>query len=223
MFSQQPLSRRELLRSASCGFGYLALAGLMAETAAAESLHARIDQLIERGKGPLPPLADDAEFLRRACLDLRGSIPSADEARAFLTDKSPDKRGAPASSLPPTNPTTYTGPTAGEREGRDTVLSAREADLLKGAISAQLRSCWRLPGGGGGIETVIVTVRWRMKPDGSLDGEPHVEQPKSDPVFRIAAEAAVRAVKTCAPFTLPPDKYAAWKTVTWDFDPREML
>jgi hypothetical protein len=37
MFSQQPLSRRELLRTASCGFGYLALASLMAEQAAAES------------------------------------------------------------------------------------------------------------------------------------------------------------------------------------------
>ncbi len=36
-FSQQPLSRRDMLRSASCGFGYLALAGLMAERAAAES------------------------------------------------------------------------------------------------------------------------------------------------------------------------------------------
>jgi colicin import membrane protein len=28
----------------------------------------------------------------------------------------------------------------------------------------------------------------------------------------------VRAVKQCAPFQLPPDKYAAWSTVTWAFD-----
>jgi hypothetical protein len=36
-FSQQPLTRRDVLRTASCGFGYLALAGLMAEQAAAET------------------------------------------------------------------------------------------------------------------------------------------------------------------------------------------
>ena len=103
------------------------------------------------------------------------------------------------------------------------MLSAREQDLLKGKISAQLRGCWRLPGGGGGIETVVVTVHWRLRPDGSLDGEPQVERPQATPVFQIAAEAAVRAVKACAPFTLPPDKYSAWRAIIWDFDPREML
>jgi colicin import membrane protein len=142
---------------------------------------------------------------------------------AALIDKSPDKRGAPQTATPPTKPTTYTGPTAGEREGHDTVLSAREQDLLKAQISGQLKRCWHLPGGGGGIETTVVTLKWRLKPDGSLDGLPQVLEPQSGPVFQIAAEAAVRAVTSCAPFDLPPDKYAVWKTVTWNFDPREMM
>jgi hypothetical protein len=34
----------------------------------------------------------DAVFLRRVYLDVIGTLPTADEARAFLTDKSPDKR-----------------------------------------------------------------------------------------------------------------------------------
>jgi hypothetical protein len=38
------------------------------------------------------PIAGDAEFLRRAYLDLVGRIPSVAEARAFLQDTSPDKR-----------------------------------------------------------------------------------------------------------------------------------
>jgi hypothetical protein len=38
------------------------------------------------------PQADDAEFMRRAYLDLIGRIPSAGEARQFLADKTSDKR-----------------------------------------------------------------------------------------------------------------------------------
>ncbi|RUL85960.1 DUF1549 domain-containing protein [Tautonia sociabilis] len=57
------------------------------------SLHERIDRLIE-AKLDAPPAAPatDGEFLRRAYLDLAGTIPSPEEARAFLDDPSPYKR-----------------------------------------------------------------------------------------------------------------------------------
>jgi hypothetical protein len=61
------------------------------------ALAQRIDQLIaarwaEAGCTPAPA-ADDAEFLRRAYLDLAGRIPSVTEARKFLEeDHRPDKR-----------------------------------------------------------------------------------------------------------------------------------
>jgi len=38
------------------------------------------------------PIADDAEFFRRANLDLCGRIPAGSEVRDFLADSSPDKR-----------------------------------------------------------------------------------------------------------------------------------
>ncbi|MGE3776034.1 MAG: DUF1549 domain-containing protein, partial [Pirellulaceae bacterium] len=58
-----------------------------------EPLHAQIDRLIEAAAGgPLGPLADDAEFLRRVSLDFAGRIPASGELRAFLADTSPDKR-----------------------------------------------------------------------------------------------------------------------------------
>lgn len=66
---------------------------LSAEPSKTGELHERIDQLFE-AEALVPPIApaDDAEFLRRAMLDLHGIIPTTDEARAFLSDTSPTKR-----------------------------------------------------------------------------------------------------------------------------------
>ncbi len=140
---------------------------------------------------------------------------------AALLDKTPEKRGSKRSGT--SLDTDYTGPTAGEREGTGTQLTAREEDLLKGRISSQIRDCWRLPGGGGGIDTAVVKVRWRLQKDGRLEGEPQIVGARSDPVYRIAGEAAVRAVNCAAPFNLPADMYSSWKEITWEFDPRHML
>ena len=41
---------------------------------------------------PPSPIASDGEFLRRAFVDTIGVLPTADEAREFLADASPDKR-----------------------------------------------------------------------------------------------------------------------------------
>jgi Protein of unknown function (DUF1549)/Protein of unknown function (DUF1553) len=57
------------------------------------SLPQRIDHEIQKGlKGPVAQRADDAEFLRRVYLNLTGVIPSSEETRAFLADKTMDKR-----------------------------------------------------------------------------------------------------------------------------------
>ena len=41
---------------------------------------------------PPSPLCTDAEFLRRACLDLMGALPPADKSREFLASDDPQKR-----------------------------------------------------------------------------------------------------------------------------------
>jgi len=142
---------------------------------------------------------------------------------AALLDKDPTKKGAPASASEPTKPTEYTGPTAGTATGNDTVLSVREQDLLRGMLRSQIARCWRLPGAGGGTETPIVTLRWKMRPDGTVDGDPRVEKPASGPLAALATESALRAVKGCQPYDLPPHLYDGWAEVIWEFDPSEML
>lgn len=74
----------------SCLVGLLAVS----QAHAAEPLHVEIDRLIaaRANSAPTAALADDAEFVRRVCLDLAGRIPSATEAREFLADASADKR-----------------------------------------------------------------------------------------------------------------------------------
>lgn len=56
-------------------------------------LEARIDAIVDADAvGPLAPRCSDADFVRRAFLDLAGTIPDARRSRAFLADPSPDKR-----------------------------------------------------------------------------------------------------------------------------------
>jgi uncharacterized protein DUF1549 len=61
---------------------------VQASTAFAQSepLHAQIDKLLVPVTGTTPQTASDAEFLRRASLDLIGMPPTADEARTFIAE-----------------------------------------------------------------------------------------------------------------------------------------
>jgi hypothetical protein len=73
---------------ASCLF-FWCCAGL--SIADDKPLHERIDQLIAtEGSNEHPP--SDADYLRRASLDLIGRIPTYDEAQQYLADDAADKR-----------------------------------------------------------------------------------------------------------------------------------
>ncbi|HEY8127858.1 MAG TPA: protein TolA, partial [Hyphomicrobium sp.] len=59
---------------------------------------------------------------------------------------------------------------------------------------------------------------------GTLAGEPRVTAAPSTAAGQVYSEAALRAVRMCSPFHLPPDKYeGGWKYIDWTFDPRQML
>jgi hypothetical protein len=66
------------------------------DTAAAPAPKNKIDDLVFARLKQLniepAPLSSDAVFLRRVYLDVIGTLPTADEAQAFLADQGPDKR-----------------------------------------------------------------------------------------------------------------------------------
>jgi hypothetical protein len=58
----------------------------------AAAIDRKIDRRLVAAGVPASPAANDAEFLRRAFLDLAGTIPTPDRAAAFLDSPDPDKR-----------------------------------------------------------------------------------------------------------------------------------
>ncbi len=103
-------------------------------------------------------------------------------------------------------------------------LTASELD----ALSQQLRQCWSLPAAAKDAQGLIVDVDITVNPDRTLSASPRVEDQgrmASDPAYRAAAMAAVRALRNpqCSPLALPPDKYQEWQSMTVHFDPKEML
>jgi colicin import membrane protein len=139
-----------------------------------------------------------------------------------LLDKDKRKKGQQASGSK--SDALDTGKEAGTTTGTVTVLSAREQDLLKGLLKQQLNGCWRPPGTGGGEEVPVVVLHWELNPDGALVGDPQVTSAPNTTAGQVYSEAALRAVRMCSPFHLPPDKYeGGWKYIDWTFDPRQML
>lgn len=59
---------------------------------AAAAIDEKLDRRLKEAGVPASPPASDAEFLRRATLDLTGRIPTAEQAVAFPGDRDPDKR-----------------------------------------------------------------------------------------------------------------------------------
>jgi colicin import membrane protein len=137
----------------------------------------------------------------------------ATKIAALLDKRDPRRQAATGSTLSNT-------PSLGTETGRAVTLSQNELDALR----ARLRQCWNVPVGLADARDLVVTVRIQFKQDGSLMGEPRLMNSMSHPAFQVASESALRAVRSCAPYSfLPVAKYEAWKDVIVDFDPRDMF
>ena len=72
-----------------------------------------------------------------------------------------------------------------------------------------------------------ISIRITMTPEGRVRTARILDQSRmsSDPFYRTMAESALRAVLNprCQPFKLPPEKYARWKNMKLNFDPKDMF
>ncbi len=135
---------------------------------------------------------------------------------AALLNKVPD---AGAQGAVSTDKKKKPQPAKGRAAGRDSAMTFNEIDALRARIS----QCWNPPVGGLGADAIRVKLRLRLRQDGALSTEPEVVNRAGSPYFRAAADAAVRAVMLCQPYELPAKKYAQWRDMILNFDPKEMF
>ena len=104
-----------------------------------------------------------------------------------------------------------------------TGLTLSQEDALK----AQIFGCWSLPLGLPYQENLLVRIKLRLKPDGTvLRSEilDHARMNKPGQAFyKVLAESALRAIRICQPLRVPPTGYEKWKDLQLNFDANEML
>jgi colicin import membrane protein len=136
----------------------------------------------------------------------------ADRIAALLDKRQPQRLAAAGDTV-------NTTAALGTQSGFAMRLSQDEMDALR----ARLQQCWSPPVGTVDGRDITVLVRIRFNQDGSLSAPPALASRGSGTAFQAAADAALRAVVRCAPYSfMPPAKYEAWKDVEVNFDPREM-
>jgi hypothetical protein len=96
------------------------------------------------------------------------------------------------------------------------------------AIRRQFSQCWNyMAAGGKDSRNLVVSIHIELDPSGRVLRANIVDTSRmSDPVYRTAAESALRAVLNplCNPLkNLPAKKYDTWKSMTLDFNPSDML
>src|SRR6267378_1674720 len=101
------------------------------------------------------------------------------------------------------------------------VVTASEIE----GVRQKIRPCWNFPAGVRGQDALVVTLVVQM----NQDGTPTVAEVRdtgrynNDPAYRAAADAAHRAIMNprCQPWPLAQEKFNSWKTITFNFDPRD--
>jgi colicin import membrane protein len=135
------------------------------------------------------------------------------QIEALLDKRTPQRQAAAGSAISDTV-------TLGAPKGAAQQLTQTELDALR----ARLAQLWNPPAGAQNPQELVVAIRMRLKPDGTLNGPPMVMTSGQSPLFMAARDSAIRAVFRGQPFDmLRPETYEEWKDIEITFDPRDMI
>jgi colicin import membrane protein len=135
------------------------------------------------------------------------------EVAALLNKQTPQRKEATGSTL-------SDAPALGTARGTAKQLTQNELDALR----ARLAQLWNPPAGARNPQELVVAIRIRLKPDGTLAAPPQVTTSGQSQLFMAARDSAIRAVFRGQPFDmLRPETYELWKDIEVTFDPRDMI
>jgi len=104
-----------------------------------------------------------------------------------------------------------------------TSLTLSQEDALK----AQIFGCWSLPLGLPYQENLLVRIKLKLKPDGTVMKSEILDHARMNQpgqgFYKVLAESALRAIRICQPLRVPPVGYEKWKDLQLNFDANEML
>ena len=110
-----------------------------------------------------------------------------------------------------------------ERNIENSGLTLSEEDTLK----AQIFGCWSIPLGLPYNENLLVRIKLKLKPDGSVTKTEILDHARMNKpgqgFYKVLAESALRAIRLCQPLRVPTTGYERWKNLQLNFDAREML
>lgn len=104
-------------------------------------------------------------------------------------------------------------------------ISMTQRDALQNEFNKAMQRCWNIPAGAKDAANLIIVVSASFAPDGAIVSARSNDVNSSDPFRRAAAESAVRALRTCSPYTNLPAiaNYDQWRDIELRFNPKEIL
>jgi len=109
----------------------------------------------------------------------------------------------------------------GTATGAAARLNPSQRDALMGIFQEQMKRCYQAPISASNGDATPPVLDIRLNQDGTLATEPTVMRAGSTTTDRAVADAAVRAVRRCAPYRVPAQYlqfYSDWKILNVQFD-----
>ena len=155
----------------------------------------------------------DAEAKARKQAELAAKF-NAGDIKSILASK------APSQSTGSTGHEVQRTASLGAATGTAQRLSPSLRDALVGMLQQQIERCYSAPPGAAqGVVLPVLDIR--LNADGSLSTDPRIMRGGSSSVDQSIAQAALRAVRRCAPYKIPAQYqpyYNDWKAINAEFE-----